>query len=113
MSDTPFRFRGLDIVVDTGLAAELDIELYSISEQVVLSIGRNLKSLPQSANDRAVGNFLIREISGFDVVFIVGREGAQVVVTIGRIRPPDPAAPTEEVLKSLNIVAMFRGVTGL
>lgn len=113
MSDSPFRFRGLDIVVDTGLAAELDIELYSIPPQAVLNIGRALKAQPQSSDDRAVGNFLIREISGFDVVFIVGREGAQVVVTIGRIRPPDPAAPTEDILKSLNIVAMFRGVTGL
>lgn len=57
--------------------------------------------------------FLIREIDGFDVVYLVGREQRDLVVTIGRIRPVDPAKPTEEILQNLNLVAIFRGATGL
>ena len=113
MPDSPFRFRGVRVVVDTVETAEHDIALYAVPEDTVALIGQSLAALPQSKEDRAVGSFLIREIAGFDVVFIVGREGADIVVTIGRIRPPDPAKPTEVILRNLNLAAIFRGATGL
>jgi hypothetical protein len=112
MDDPPFRHRGVQILVDTTETAELDIELYGISPETANAIARTLRALPQSAADRSVGNFLIREVLGFDVVFIVGRAGRDVVITIGRIRPPDTQEPTELLLKYLNIAAIFRGATG-
>ena len=111
--DPPFRFRGVRVLVDTVQAAELDAQLYAIPDTVLAQIARNLKDLPQSVTDRAVGNFLIREIQGYDVVYIVGRDGPDLVITIGRIRLPDPANTTEDLLKSLNLLAIFRGASGL
>jgi hypothetical protein len=84
-----------------------------LPDDAVAQIAEALRRLPQSVSDRSVGNFLIREIAGFDVVWIVGREAGEVVLTIGRIRPPDPGNPTEEVLHKLNVAAMIRGLTGL
>ncbi len=112
MATSPFRHRGVRVVVDTVETAEFDMQIYDIAPEIVDTIGRALVSLPQSTEDRAVGNFLIREIAGFDVVFIIGREDTTVVITIGRIRPPDPANPTELLLKSAGIAAIFRGATG-
>jgi hypothetical protein len=112
MAESPFRFRNIQVHVDMTEAAELDVQLYGISEQSLDLMGHALKSLPQSRSDRSVANFLIREIDGFDVVYIVGRDGRDVVITIGRIRPPDPQDPTEAILKGLDLVAIFRGVTG-
>ena len=62
--DPPFRFRGVRVLVDTVQTAELDAQLYGIPDTVLAQIAQNLKILPNSAADRAVGNFLIREIQG-------------------------------------------------
>ncbi|MCH8465107.1 MAG: hypothetical protein LAT78_00825 [Roseinatronobacter sp.] len=113
MDDPPFRHRGVQILVDTTATAEFDMQIYDIKPETVKDIALSLRALPQSTKDRSVGNFLIREISGFDVAFIVGRAGRDVIITIGRIRPPDTQEPTELLLKYLNIGAIFRGATGL
>lgn len=113
MSDSPFRFRGVRVRVDTVETAELDVILYDVPEKVVERIGHSLAGSVQLATDRAVGSFLIREFEGFDIVFIVGREGAEIVVTIGRIRPVDPENPTEVILRNLNLAAIFRVASGL
>ena len=113
LSEEPFRFRGVRVVVDTVETAEFDIRLYDVPDATVERIGRSLAKAVQLAGDRAIGNFMIREIDGYDVVFIVGREGQDIVATIGRIRPADPQNPTEEVLRNLSIVAIFRSATGI
>ena len=100
-------------MLDTVEQAELDLVLHSISEETVAMIGRSLLSAAWLTTDRAVGNFLIREVAGYDVVLIVGREAEQVVITIGRIRPPDPDDPTEDLLRKVGAVAIFRGATGV
>ena len=113
MQGSPFRYRGVTVVVDTAQSAEFDIRYYSVPGDTVTRIGDAVLRLPQAATDRAVGPFLIREIEAFDVVWMIGREGRDAVITIYRIRPPDPADPTERILQSLNLAAMLRGATGV
>lgn len=113
MGQAQFRYRGVKVVLDTAESAELDVLFHQIPEDVLDRIGTSLGRLPQASSDRAVGNFLIREIAGLDVVWMIGREGLDAVITIYRIRPPDPANPTEALLQNLNLAAIFRGATGI
>ena len=113
MAEGLFRHRGVRIVVDTTETAELDIALHSVSEAMLSSIHRSLSTLVVSEKDRSVGPVRIREIAGYDVVFLTAREAGNIVVTIGAIQPPSEDEPLEEVLKKIGIVAMFRGATGV
>jgi hypothetical protein len=113
MSSDLFRYRGVSIAVDMAETADMDVLLYGLSEKDLKGIHKSLTELVHSPSDRHIGGFSIREVRGYDVVFIVGREKKTVVVTIGRIVPPDPKNPTEQILKLLNIAATFRGATKL
>lgn len=113
MSEELFRHRGVHVVVDTTQTADFDIQLYEVPDATVARIVRSLTDAVHVSSDRAVGALLIREMDGFDVVFLVGREEADIVVTIGRIMPVDPENPTEVILRNLNIIAILRGSTGL
>ena len=107
MDEELFRFRGVRVVVDTVQTAEFDIKLYEVPDATVERVVHSLTDAVHLSSDRAVGPLLIREVDGFDVVFILGREEADIVVTIGRIMRADPENPTEVILRNLNIVAIL------
>ncbi len=113
MSDSVFRYRGLKVVVDTTEKAEFDIKGYQISDARMERIGARLRESALSRQDRIVGDIRVREMEGYDVVFIVGREGDTLVITIGAVEVSDPDNPIEKILQKLGPVAIFRGATGL
>ncbi|MDU8910586.1 hypothetical protein [Aestuariicoccus sp. MJ-SS9] len=107
------RNRGVRVFVDTTETAELDIALFRVPPDIVEAIARNLSDLPVSPRDRHAGNVRIRELSGFDVAFVLTRDNASLVVTIAVLRPPDPDDPLEENLKRLGLLDMIRGASGM
>ncbi|MEM1130779.1 MAG: hypothetical protein AAGH83_09685 [Pseudomonadota bacterium] len=113
MSSNVFRHRGLKVAVDTTEMAEFDIRELTLSDALVENIGRRLRDMAFSKQDRVVGDVRVREMFGYDVAFIVGRQNGTVVITIGAVEVPSPTDPMEVVLARLDLVAMFRGVTGL
>jgi len=112
MSDS-FRTRGIGVVADTTEAAEFYIRGYQVSDESLAAIVRSITQVMHSEYDRHVGNVIIREIEGYDVVYIAGRDGDQVVMTVGMVIPPDEDDPTETLLKRLGVMAIFRGATGV
>ncbi|MGR3378205.1 hypothetical protein [Salipiger abyssi] len=113
MPESFFRYRGVRPVLDTTDQAEWDVAGYQISEAMMQRIARRLTSVMFSNEDRVVGPVRVRELEGFDVMFTVHRDGPEVVITIGGLRPPDAKNPTEEILKKLDVVATFRGALGI
>ena len=113
MTDSPFRYRGLQVAVDTTETAEFDRELYDITAAAFEAIGTSLARLPHSVDDRLVGDIRIREIDGIDVIFLLSREDATLVATIIGLRPPTPNDPTDAILKRLGTLAILRGASGL
>jgi len=113
VSDSAFRYRGLKVVVDTTEKAEFDIAGYQIPDAAMETIASQLRDVSFSLRDRVIGDARVRAIDGYDVVFIIGREDDTVVITIGAVLMPDPANPTEELLKKLGPIAIFRGASGV
>lgn len=113
MSENPFRYRGLKVVIDTTEKAEFDAAGLRLGDKVMERIGRELLETSFSPRDRVAGDVRVREIQGYDVAFINGREDGTLVITVGRIERPDPANPLEEVLKKLGPLAIFRGASGI
>ena len=112
VSDSAFRYRGLKVVVDTTEKAEFDIKGYQIPDATMEAIARQLRDVSFSRRDRVVGDARVREIDNYDIVFIIGREDDTMVITIGAMILPDPVNPTEELLKKLGPIAIFRGALG-
>ncbi|MCF6232125.1 MAG: hypothetical protein L3J36_03335 [Rhodobacteraceae bacterium] len=54
-----------------------------------------------------------RELEGYDVAFIVGRDLDTLVITIGAVEVPDPDNPIEALLQKLGPLAIFRGASGV
>ncbi|MGR3313139.1 hypothetical protein [Roseovarius indicus] len=113
MSDSVFRYRGLKVVVDTTEKAEFDAKSLRLGDKTMERIGRELAETSFSPRDRVVGDVRVREIEGYDVAFVNGREDSRLVITIGRIERPDPDNPLEEVLKKLGPLAILRGASGV
>ena len=113
MSNSPYRSRGIGVVVDTTRLAEEDAQKLGIDERSLARIGNSLRDVPVSPSDREVNGVRIRLMAGLDVVFIVGREPDNIVVTIGGFRTANSNDPTEKLVQRLGIVAIFRGATGV
>jgi hypothetical protein len=113
LSESAFRYRGLKVVIDTTEKAEFDAEGLRLGDGTMERIGRELLETSFSPRDRVVGDVRVREIEGYDVAFVNGREDSRLVITIGRIERPDPDNPLEEVLKKLGPLAIFRGASGV
>ena len=107
------RHRGIEIHVDTTAMAELDIKGFQLSDQSLDRIARQLKQVPFSQTDRLADGLRIREIDGYDVIYIVSRHRLDVIVTIAGVRLPSATEPTERVLRKLNFLAMVRSALGL
>lgn len=108
-----FRTRGVRVVIDTTETVEFDAKSHQISDARMERIGKQLRDTHFSPRDRTVGIMRVREIEGFDVAFILGREQDALVITIGRIELPDKDEPLEVLLKRLGPYAIFRGAIGL
>lgn len=113
MTTSPLRYRGLTPVVDTTEAAEWDIAELGMSDTDLDRIALNLRALPVSTVDRAVGSIRIRESDGLDILFHIHREERLEVITICGLRRPTPDDPTEAILKRLGALAIIRGATGV
>ena len=101
------------MVVDTTEKAEFDIKGYQIADATMETIASQLRDVSLSRRDRVVGDARVREIDGYDIVFIIGRQDDTMVITIGAVIFPDPRNPTEELLQKLGSIAIFRGALGL
>lgn len=113
MDDSAFRYRGLKVVVDTTEKAEFAIKGYQISDARMERIARRLRESAFSSADRIVGDIRVRELEGYEVVFIVGRDRDTLVITIGAVEVPNADNPIEEILQKLGPVAIFRGASGV
>ena len=77
------------------------------------AIGNSLKAVPFSDQDRLAGAVRVRTLLGYEIAFVLTRHDRSLVITIGAIRPPDPAEPLEEKLKRLGVIATIRGAAGI
>ena len=108
-----FRYRGIEVVVDTTQPAELQINGYQVSPSDIEAIERNLSDVMMSDGDQTIGDFRIRVIKGYEVAFVLGREDDLVVVTIAAVVPRQARYRLADVLKGLGKIAIIRGATGL
>lgn len=113
MTESAFRHRGLRVVVDTTEKAEFDIRGYQIGTAMMERIAGRLCAVVFSPEDRVVGDVRVRLLEGYDIIFFVARDRDVIVVTIGGVRVPDKAKPTEGILKSLGLAAILRGASGV
>lgn len=113
MAQSVFRQRGIPVVLDTTEVAELDAALYGIGNDVMERIGRNLLKVTHSPRDRPVGEARVRELEGFDVIFMIVSDAMSIRIVIAGLRPPDPEDPTEEYLRKIGLVAKLRGAFGV
>lgn len=83
LTDSVFRNRGLEVVIDTTKEAEFDFASHRLTQRQVEAIGQALKAVPVSNSDRCVGSVRIREVqTGKEVAFLISQEGSEVVVLI-------------------------------
>ncbi|WP_308916820.1 hypothetical protein [Jannaschia sp. LMIT008] len=108
-----FAKRGLPVRVVTTEQAEFDIAQFGLSERVVEAIGKNLQEVAFSPRDREVAGIRIRELHGYEVMFLTTKVGNAFEVAVGSIRPPDPSDPVDEKLKRLGFLATFRSAFGI
>jgi len=113
LTESAFRYRGLKVVVDTTEKAEFAIKGYQIGDARMERIARRLRVSAFLQDDRIVGDIRVRELEGYDVAFIVGRDRDTLVITIGAVEVPNPDNPIEELLQKLGSVAIFRGASGV
>ncbi|MEO1639342.1 MAG: hypothetical protein AAFU41_08870 [Pseudomonadota bacterium] len=99
--------------MDTTRVAEQQIAGLQISPSTLAAIERQLKHVTISDDDQLFGLIHIRPINGYDVSFIVGREGKTVVVTIGGVIPSEQQKGLADSLEKIGIVAALRGATGV
>ncbi|MDF0602943.1 hypothetical protein P1J78_19545 [Psychromarinibacter sp. C21-152] len=99
--------------MDTTEKAEFEIRGLQIPDSTMERIASRLRDVTFSFEDRVVGAVRVRELEGYEVVFLVGREDQTLVVTIGAVEVPNPDDPVEAVLKRLGPLAILRGASGL
>lgn len=113
MTDSPLVRRGLRVEVETTQPAEFDIKLYDVSDDLVDRIAYGLCRLPLSSEDEHLGPANLRKFDNFDVLYIVSRVPEGPLVTVVRVWPTPERERMLELLEGVNLVAMFRGATGL
>ena len=108
-----FKKRGLPVEIVTTSVAELDIALYGIADERVEQIGAALKGAPLLRTDTDLGGVRIREFTDFEVAYLVTSEDSAFMVTIGNIQPVGSKPNLERLLRTIGIIAMLRGASGL
>ena len=112
-SESVFRRRGVDVQVDTSKPAEFDIKGYQISDASLEKIGKRLKTLPVSPEDKVVNGFRIRTHDNYDVIFDVSRDKLGVTVTILGIIPIQEESTLSAVRAAIETIAATRGALGV
>ena len=83
MAASPYRNRGLNVVVDTTRQAEFDFASHQLSPREQEVIGTNLKTVPHSPRDRFFGNIRVREVlKGWEVAFTIALDDNEVVILV-------------------------------
>lgn len=108
MEKSPFRNRGLRVVVDTSAPAEFDAARDQVPETVLKAIAANLKEVPFSDRDQIAKTLRVRQLFNFDVVFYLSRELQDVLVNIVAIRPHRAECPIHRRLRVLRTIATLR-----
>lgn len=108
-----FRNRGIEVVVDTTMIAEFDIQDHKLADEFLETVVRSLTAVPFSKDDIVQGALRARTIQKYDVFFIVGREKSQLVVTLGGLQPHQGETALRKALKLAEKVGILRGATGL
>ena len=108
-----FEKRGVAVSIVTTDVAELDAALYGLSDERVEVIGRNIKSLPTSRTDRAVGPMLVRTIEGYDVLYVVTTTPEGISIVVSGISPVETGELASDALRITELIAMFRGALGV
>lgn len=99
--------------VETTEVAEFDIQGYQISDATMERIGKRLKAVTISPEDRVEGHVRVRHLEGYEVMFVITRFEKQLVITIGGLVYTDKQDPEGSALKLIEKIATFRGAIGL
>ena len=108
-----FRYRSLNVLVDTTQPAEFQIQGYQLSDRFMDRVAKSFKAAPLSLSDMEYGALRLRSIDGYDFVFVLGRDVDGLVVTIGDVWPTEKRPKFEELLKKGEFIAMLRGASGM
>lgn len=108
-----FRFRGIEVVVDTTLPADFQIKGYQLSDVFMDRVARGFKAAPLRAGDKEFGPVMVRCVEGYDFLYVVGRQEGALVVTIGDVWPTEEMPKIEQILQKGALIAMLRGASGL
>lgn len=90
---THYRYRGVETVVDTTKEAEFDYALHRVDKATQEEIARQLKENPRSSRDRMRGDMRLREIAGWDVMFVIASDRRGWVITIAGVDAPAQMEP--------------------
>ncbi|MEM1273754.1 MAG: hypothetical protein AAGF88_08055 [Pseudomonadota bacterium] len=113
MAESEFRFRNLKVVIDITMPAELDAEELKLTEDELNHAAKILKKTPFSGHARIFGDVHVREISGNDYIYVVGRDGAVIAVTLGGIVRHSAKGEIDKLMEKLAIIGIFRSSTGI
>ena len=96
-----FRNRGLNVVVDTIKQAEFDFAKLKLTERQQEIIANTLRALPNSKDDRYVGDMRVREIAGYDIAFVIVRDNDEIaIIIVGVERAQELETPLQLVVRS-------------
>lgn len=100
--------------METTDSAELSIQGHQLSPQFLNRVALHLKTEPFSRGDELVkGTIRVRTFDGFEFAYVVSRDWDRLVLTIGSVEPVVPQDHSARAMRLLDLVALFRGVTGL
>jgi len=79
----------LKVAIHTTKQAEFDFASWHVPGDTQESIARNLKTMPKSPGDRYFGDIRVRQISGWDVAFLIAPLGNEWVILVISVEPPN------------------------
>ena len=108
-----FRYRGVEVEVDTTIAAEFDVKGFQIPDARMDEIARHLKAVTFSDHDLVHGALRFRRFDGYEILFTVGREDGRVVITIGGVQPVEEGLSFDDIVSTIDAVGTWKGRLGL
>ena len=113
--ESAFSCRGTTVLVQTTKTAELDFALRELTPSDIEGIGRNLKDIAVSQQDRFVGDVVVRPIAfcNVDVMFVTTQTATGPLITVVGATHPASGGVIEKILSVVGTVAILRRASGL